>query len=111
MSAGPQQESDYYTWLAAQDPRHVTVLDAGAFVRTDAGQYVWRMPCLPGGEPGCDRDGTVGVRYVDGLHFCTAADFSGHGCVHARDEAGERRAAASVATGLIPGLQKLAARR
>ena len=65
----------------AEDPKHVTVLDAGAFVRSDTrAQYVWRMPCLPGGEPGCDDDGTVGVRYVDGLHFCTDPEFSGQGC-------------------------------
>jgi hypothetical protein len=111
MSAGPLQEAEYYTWLAAQDPAHVTVLDAGAFLRTDGGEYVWRMPCLPGGEAGCGRDGTVGVRYLDGLHFCTDPEFGGHGCVSPRDQAGERRAAASVATGLIPGLQRLGADR
>ncbi|HEY8216465.1 MAG TPA: acyltransferase [Acidimicrobiia bacterium] len=111
MSAGPHQEADYYRMLAARDPEHITVLDAGAFVRTDTGSYVWRMPCLPGGEAGCARDGTVGVRYVDGLHFCTDADFAGRGCTQPRYEAGERRGAASIAVGLIQSLQDLAARR
>jgi len=111
MGDGPRQEAEYYLSLAARDPEHITVLDAGAFLRTDAGEYVWRMPCLPEGEAGCSADGTVGVRYVDGLHFCTDPEFAGHGCVYARHEAGERRAAASVATGLIPALQELTNRR
>jgi peptidoglycan/LPS O-acetylase OafA/YrhL len=111
MSAGPHQEAEHYRSLAASDPEHITVLDAGAFVRTDAGEYVWRMPCLPGGEAGCAADGTVGVRYVDGLHFCTDVEFAGRGCTRPRYEAGQRRAAASVAVSLIPSLQELAARR
>jgi hypothetical protein len=64
------------------------------------------MPCVSGGEPGCDPSSdTVGVRYVDGLHFCTDPDFSAHGCQGADNQAGERRAAASVAQGLITSLQ------
>jgi peptidoglycan/LPS O-acetylase OafA/YrhL len=110
MSPGPFQEADYYRSLAARDPEHITVLDAGAFVRTDAGEYVWRMPCLPGGEAGCAPDGTVGVRYVDGLHFCTDVEFAGRGCTQPKYEAGERRGAASIAVGLIPSLQELVAR-
>ncbi len=96
--------------LATGDPENITVLDAGKFVRTDKGEYVWRMPCLPGGEPGCDADGTVGVRYIDGLHFCTDPDFAGHGCIGEQHQAGQRRAAASLAVDLVPSLQQLAAR-
>jgi hypothetical protein len=68
------------------------------------------MPCLPGGEAGCAPDGTVGVRYVDGLHFCTDVEFAGRGCTQPKYEAGERRGAASIAVGLIPSLQELVAR-
>jgi peptidoglycan/LPS O-acetylase OafA/YrhL len=110
LSTGPDQESIYYGALAAQDPEHITVLDAGSFVRTDTGEYVWRMPCLPGGEPGCDANDTVGVRYIDGLHFCTDPEFSGHGCVGEQHMGGQRRGASSIAAGLIPGLEALVAR-
>ena len=104
LAEGTRQEAFYYQALADDDPEHVTVLDAGAFVRSDTRQYLWRMPCLPGGEPGCEGDGMVGVRYIDGLHFCTDPEFSGKGCRFARYQAGERRAASSVAVGLIPSL-------
>jgi len=107
LAEGTRQEAFYYQALAAEDPEHVTVLDAGAFIRSDNREYVWRMPCLPGGEPGCEGDGMVGVRYVDGLHFCTDPEFSGKGCRFARYQAGERRAASSVAVGLIPSLTAL----
>jgi len=104
LGEGPKQEAFYYQALAARDPEHITLLDSATFVRSDDGQFVWRMPCLPGGEAGCDASSTVGVRYVDGLHFCTDPEFSGHGCIGARYQAGERRAAASVAAGLVPSL-------
>jgi peptidoglycan/LPS O-acetylase OafA/YrhL len=107
MAPGPLQEAAYYQQVADADPQHVTLLDAGTFVRDATGEYVWRMPCLAGGEPGCDRaTGTVGVRYIDGLHFCTDPAFAAHGCAGADDQAGERRAAAAVATGLISSLQQ-----
>jgi peptidoglycan/LPS O-acetylase OafA/YrhL len=102
---GPQREALHYRALAALDPEHITVLDAGTFVRTDAGEYVWRMPCLADGEPGCGEDGTVGVRYVDGLHFCTDPEFAGRGCVGAEHMGGQRRAAAALAQGLIASLE------
>jgi hypothetical protein len=106
MAPGPLQEADYYRQVAASDPKHVTLLDAGTFLRDTDGQYVWRMPCLPGGEPGCDpTTHTVGVRYVDGLHFCTDPAFAAHGCEGADHQAGERRAAAAVASGLLASLQ------
>jgi hypothetical protein len=105
LSPGPQLEAEYYRKLAAEDPEHVTYVDAGRFIRDTSGAYVWRMPCLPGGEPGCDENDTVGVRYIDGLHFCTDPDFSAHGCVGARYQGGERRAAAAVASALLPVLQ------
>ncbi len=111
LAEGTRQEAFYYQALATDDPEHVTVLDAGAFVRSDTRQYLWRMPCLPGGEPGCEGDGMVGVRYIDGLHFCTDPEFSGKGCRFARYQAGERRAASSVAVGLIPSLTTLFDRR
>jgi peptidoglycan/LPS O-acetylase OafA/YrhL len=105
LSPGPQLEAEYYRKLADEDPEHVTYVDAGRFIRDTSGGYVWRMPCLPGGEPGCDENDTVGVRYIDGLHFCTDPDFSAHGCVGAQYQGGERRAAAAVASALLPVLQ------
>ncbi len=111
MGTGPEAERAHYEQLAADDPENVTVLDAGTFLRTDAGEYVWRMPCVPGGEAGCAPDGTVGVRYIDGLHFCTDPEFSGHGCIGEHHMAGQRRAASAIAVGLVPGLQEVAAQR
>jgi hypothetical protein len=65
------------------------------------------MPCVNGGEPGCDAQNTVGIRWTDGFHFCTDAAFEAHGCVGLENQAGERRAAAAVAQGLIPSLEAL----
>ncbi|HWW43974.1 MAG TPA: acyltransferase [Acidimicrobiia bacterium] len=108
LGVGPQEEAEYYTSVALADPAHVTELDAGTFLRDSNGQYVWDMPCLPGGEPGCDPvQHTVGVRYIDGFHFCTDPSFAAHGCVGAEHQAGERRAAASIAAGLLPSLATL----
>jgi len=104
LAPGPMLEDQYYRDIAGADPEHLTFLDAGMFLRDDAGVYHWNMPCLPGGEPGCGSDGTVGVRFVDGVHYCTDPDFAAHGCVGVEHQAGERRAAASMAAGLIPSL-------
>jgi peptidoglycan/LPS O-acetylase OafA/YrhL len=109
MGTGPAAEKAHYEQLAAEDPEHVTVLDAGSFLRTDTGEYVWRMPCLPEGEAGCAPDGTIGVRYIDGLHFCTDPEFSGHGCIGEHYMGGQRRAASSLAVGLVTVLQELVA--
>jgi peptidoglycan/LPS O-acetylase OafA/YrhL len=111
LAHGPLDESAYYTGLAAADPAHITVLDAGTFVRDATGAYQWRMPCLPGGEAGCDAQHTVGVRWTDGLHYCTDPNFAADGCVGDEHKAGERRVAAAIAVQLIPVLQQLAARR
>ncbi|HEX3456207.1 MAG TPA: acyltransferase, partial [Gaiellaceae bacterium] len=90
--------------LSAADPTNVGIIDAGIFLRDAAGVYQWRMPCLPGGEPGCDdSDHTIGVRWVDGFHFCTDPHWNGHSCVP-EDAGGERRAAAAIAR-QIPELQ------
>jgi hypothetical protein len=110
MGTGPAAEKAHYEQLAAEDPEHVTVLDAGSFLRTDTGEYVWRMPCLPEGEVGCALDGTIGVRYVDGLHFCTDPEFAGHGCIGEHHMGGQRRAASALAVGLVPVLQELVAK-
>lgn len=101
---GTQDEGAFYQQLASQDRVHVTVLDAGTFLRTDNGQYVWRMPCL-GHEPGCNTNHTVGVRWTDGFHYCTDPAFVARGCPQVGDQAGERRASAAIATGLLPLLQ------
>ena len=103
LSVGPLEEALYYRQLADQDPAHVTVVDAGLFLRGVDGQYAWRMPCVAA-EPGCDAQGTVGVRYIDGFHYCTDPYFSARGCAGVENQAGERRAAAAVATGLLPSV-------
>jgi peptidoglycan/LPS O-acetylase OafA/YrhL len=108
LSAGPLEEVAYYQQLAAADPEHITLLDAGRFIRDANDNYVWRMPCVSRSEPGCDAQGTIGVRYVDGLHFCTDPEFSAHGCEGKENQGGERRATAAVASGLLPSLATLA---
>jgi peptidoglycan/LPS O-acetylase OafA/YrhL len=105
FGSAPTTEAAYYQTLASQDPTHVTVLDAGTFLRDGVGRYLWRMPCLAG-EAGCGSKNTVGVRWVDGFHFCTKPGFATHSlaCPRASERAGERRAAAAVAAGLLPSL-------
>ena len=109
LAPGPLLEADYYHKLATEDPAHVTELDAGQFLRDTHGTYSWRMTCLTSDEPGCASDGTIGVRFTDGLHFCTDPAFAAHGCLGTENQGGERRASAGIATGLLPGLAALAA--
>ncbi len=107
LGGGPLLEAEYYKQLADEDPAQVTLLDAGTFLRDADGVYVWRMPCVTGGEPGCDAQGTVGIRWTDGFHYCTDPAFEAHGCVGVENQAGERRASAAVAQVLIPSLEAL----
>jgi peptidoglycan/LPS O-acetylase OafA/YrhL len=90
-----------YQALARRDPAGVTVLDAGMFVRDVNGTYQWQMPCVAGGEPGCDAQGTITVRMQadGGHHFCAEV-------VHTptcpdRLSGGPRRAAAAVAAEML----------
>ena len=101
LGPGPLEEAEYYRALAAADPEHITLLDAGTYIRDATGVYQWRMPCLADGEAGCDAQSTVGVRFTDGFHFCTDPDYAARGCVGAQYQAGERRASAAVAAGII----------
>lgn len=95
----PAQTPQFQLW-AAEDPDHITVLDPGIFIRDANGAYQWRMPCLSGGEPGCTADGTIGVRYVDGFHFCDDPAWDGTHCAitHA---GGARRVAAAMASQIV----------
>jgi peptidoglycan/LPS O-acetylase OafA/YrhL len=104
LGAGPLIEAEYYHQRADADPKHITYVDAGVFLRDANGVYQWRMPCVTRNEPGCDASGTVGVRYLDGYHFCTDPDFAAHGCIGTEHQAGERRAAAAIADAVIPVL-------
>jgi hypothetical protein len=101
LGPGPLEEAEYYRALADADPDHITFVDAGTFLRDAGGSYQWRMPCIAGGEPGCDAQSTVGVRFTDGFHYCTDPDYAAHGCVGAQYQAGERRASAAVAAGIV----------
>lgn len=109
VAKGLVDDAAHYQKLAAADPEHITTIDAGAYIRDGAGNYVWRMPCLPGGEPGCDAQHTVGVRWPDGFHYCTAPDFAANGCVGTEHQGGERRVSSAIAAGLLPALEHLEA--
>ncbi|MGB6058359.1 MAG: acyltransferase family protein [Microthrixaceae bacterium] len=106
LAPGPLLEDEYYRKLAAAEPDRFTYVDAGVFLRDDAGEYRWTMPCLSDDEPGCSPDGTVGVRFVDGVHFCTDPEFAARGCVGEEYQAGQRRATAGIAATLLPSLQE-----
>jgi hypothetical protein len=106
LQPGADLERDYYRQRAALDPDNITAVDGGRFVRDLDGTYLWRMPCVNGAEPGCDSDGTVPVRFVDGMHFCANESFGLEGCNRDEDSAGQRRAAASIAVDVIPAVQE-----
>jgi len=105
---GSSSDRVYYNSLARQDPANITVLDAGSFLRDEGGRYQWRMPCLPR-EPGCSTNHTVGVRWTDGFHDCTDPAFAAqkNACPSPSDQAGERRAAAGLASGLVTRLASI----
>ncbi|MEX2100856.1 MAG: acyltransferase [Acidimicrobiia bacterium] len=105
LGPGPLLEAEYYRKLADADPEHITYVDAGVFLRDSAGTYLWRMPCLAGGEAGCDAQNTVGIRFTDGFHYCTDPDYAAHGCIGAEHQAGERRASAAVAAAIVEYFQ------
>ena len=98
---GVQEEVAYYRERVAADPTHITAVDAGTYLRDADGTYLWRMPCVSADEPGCQPDGTVPVRFVDGVHFCVSADFAARD-VCARRTGGERRVAAAIAEQMLP---------
>ncbi|MCU0311759.1 MAG: acyltransferase [Acidimicrobiales bacterium] len=109
LQPGIDLEVEHYGLLALADPQNVTLVDAGRFLRDVDGTYLWRMPCAGPDEAGCREDGTVPVRFVDGLHFCTDADFPARGCVRPEAAAGERRAATAIANTVIDVLGAKAA--
>lgn len=94
--------------LAARHPGRVAILDAGVYLRDTSGVYQWTMPCLPGGEPGCNANGvakgTVQVRLIidGGVHLCTLEVYGGAPSqCPTEDSAGERRAAAALALQIL----------
>ncbi len=101
FNPGADAERAHYQELAAQHPGQVHWVDAGRFIRNTDGEYLWRMQCVPGGEAGCADDGTIGVRFVDGIHFCTDPEFGRHSCPHPEDAGGERRVAAAIAETIL----------
>jgi peptidoglycan/LPS O-acetylase OafA/YrhL len=106
LQPGTEMEAEYYTARALADPEDITAIDGGVYLRDDVGTYLWRAPCVAGGEAGCRPDGTVPIRFVDGLHFCTDPDFAVHGCVDDEHAAGERRVAAAIAEQMLPVLER-----
>lgn len=105
LQPGADLERAYYRQRAAADPDNITAVDGGRFVRDVDGTYLWRMPCVADNEPGCTSEGTVPVRFVDGMHFCANESFGLEGCRAAEDSAGQRRAAASITVDVISTLQ------
>ena len=101
----PHADERLYKSMARKDPKNITVLDAGAFIRDDKGVYQWRMPCVDG-EAGCSKNHTVGVRWTDGFHYCADPAFgSRHDvCPSPKDQAGERRVASGLAEALMTSL-------
>ena len=97
FTPGADAERAHYQELAAKYPGRVHWVDAGRFIRNTEGEYLWRMQCLPGGEIGCAEDGTIGVRFIDGIHFCTDPQFGVHSCPNAEDAGGERRVGSAIA--------------
>jgi peptidoglycan/LPS O-acetylase OafA/YrhL len=101
-----------YPKIADDDPGNIGILDAGRYLRDASGRYQWSLPCASGGEAGC-ANGTVSVRDPTdgGLHFCAdpAFSFTGAPCP-VKFAGGERRAAASIAYGLVLSLQALTAK-
>lgn len=90
-----------YRDIAAEHPARIKVLDAGVFLRDSAGTYIWEMPCLPDGEPGCQPNGNVVVRLpLDGVHMCSDVTFRGRVCAP-EFAGGERRAASALAQSLF----------
>lgn len=94
-----------YRAIAAEHPGRVAVLDAGTFLRDSEGLYVWEMPCLPDGEPGCQPNGNVVIRLpLDGVHMCSDVTFRGRLCPE-EFAGGERRAASALAEALFAQLR------
>ena len=93
--------------IATENPNLVSVVDAGVFLRNDAGMYQFFMPCSPSTEIGCGPESpeknsprSVRVRlHFDGVHLCADPDFV-NGC-NEEYSGGERRAAAAIAQALI----------
>ena len=96
--------------LADADPENITVLDAGKFVRTTRASTCGACRACRAASRGATRTAPSACATIDGLHFCTDPDFAGHGCIGEQHQAGQRRAAASLAVDLVPSLQQLAAR-
>ena len=86
-------------------PDEVSFVDAGIYIRDAAGVYQWRMPCLPGGEPGCAADGTIGVRHPDTGHFCSDGAWLGGPCAP-EVAGGQRRVAAALAEAILEVLRE-----
>ncbi len=84
-----------YDSLASAQPGRVSVLDVGNYLRDDTGQYRWRMPCTSAAEPGCDVNGQIVVRHLDGIHFCSDPTWDGKAC-KPPFEGGRRRVAAAL---------------
>jgi hypothetical protein len=110
FAAGVGEETAYYSELARRDPQHVQMVDAGVFVRDANGTYPWRMPCTDATEVGCDANGTLPIRALDGFHFCSDPNYFVDGldgslvCGGPQFQAGERRVSSALAAAVFTRL-------
>jgi hypothetical protein len=91
-----------YRAIARRLGSRVRILDAGTFIRDQAGVSQWRMPCVPGGEQGCDAQMSVAVRLVidGGIHMCSDPAWRGGPCPPVFS-GGDRRVAAALAASIV----------
>lgn len=106
LAPGPLLEHEHYRELAQRFPDEVTFVDGGVFLRDAEGAYQWRMPCVAGGEPGCDDNGEVVVRFTDGVHFCSDPKFPEGKCADPRFQGGQNRAAAAIMATVLPDMRE-----
>jgi hypothetical protein len=73
-----------YEEIAADDPRHVTYVDAGTAVELPGHRYTDTLPCLDGESctgPVVDGVHSNVVRSPDGTHFCPTKEASDSGVI------------------------------
>lgn len=106
LAPGPILEYEHYREMAERYPDEVTFVDGGVFLRDTTGEYQWRMPCLSTGEPGCDDNDEVVVRFTDGVHFCSDPAFPKGKCADPVFQGGQNRAAAGIMDTVLPDMRR-----
>ncbi|MCZ7631663.1 MAG: hypothetical protein M5U19_22530 [Microthrixaceae bacterium] len=92
--------------MAERYPRRGHLRGRRVFLRDTTGEYQWRMPCLSTGEPGCDDNDDVVVRFTDGVHFCSDPAFPKGKCADPVFQGGQNRAAAGIMDTVLPDMRR-----